>query len=228
MAKRKEIEEAMEGFSYPAFKIRRLEPKLPHPIEEVPFLVGGIGGEPASKMEHTMDETVPPLSEMTYRVDETFPPPTSTDDRAIVLYTPADTFVNLGPVPSNPSLLVSPELLQNLKNQVLHQESYQNLEDKSPAGNDCLAVVPWVPSVAAEMASYWSSSQQDQNPAMIEELMECEENTSMEVEAEPVESHCTSICGEKGGREGFHHQRQLHCMAPGTQPNPTSHLMWSQ
>ncbi|KAF3325596.1 hypothetical protein FCM35_KLT08676 [Carex littledalei] len=228
MAKRKEIEEAMEGFSYPHFKIRRLEPKLPHPIEEVPFQVGGLGGEPACEMTHTMDEIVPPLSEMTYTVDETFPPPSSTDDRAIVLYTPADTFLNLGPVPSNPSLLVSPELLRNLKNQAVHQGSCQNMEDNSPAGNDCLALVPWVPSVAAEMASYWSSSQHDQNPVMIEELMESEESTSMEIETEPVESHHTSIFGEKGGREGFHHQRQLHCMAPGTQPNPTSHVMWSQ
>lgn len=96
------------------------EPKLPHPIEQVPFQVGGLGGEPACEMTHTMDEIVPPLGEMAYTVDETLPPPSSTDDRAIVLYTPANTFLNLGPVPSNHSLLVSPQLLRNLKSKLLN------------------------------------------------------------------------------------------------------------
>lgn len=100
------------------------------------------------------------------------------------------------------------------------------MEDKSPAGNDRLAMVPWVPSVATAKANYWLSSQH-QNRVVIEELMESEESTSMEVENEPVEPN-RAFFGGNGGSEGFHHQWQLHCMAPGTQPNPTSHLMWSQ
>jgi hypothetical protein len=109
----------------------------------------------------------------------------------------------------------------------LHQGSNQNLDDKYPAGNDRLAVVPYVPpAAAAAMATYWSSSPQNQNPVVIEELMKSEESNSMEVD-EPVEPHHT-IFGGNGGSEGFHQQWQLHCMTPGTQPNPTTHLMWSQ
>ncbi|KAJ3698671.1 hypothetical protein LUZ61_002376 [Rhynchospora tenuis] len=227
MAKRKEIEEAMEEFSTPAFKIRRLEPKLP-PIEEVPFPFGGVGRESSSEMAYSMDETVPRSSGMPYSMDETVSPSSSTDERAIVLYTPSDSLLNVGPVPSNLSVLISPQLLKQLKNHALHHGSSQNLEDKSRAGNECLAVVPWVPPVAATMASYWSSSQQDQDPVGIEEPMESEDNSLMEVENEPAGPHGTSTFGGNGGSEGFHPQLQLHCMAPGTPPNSTSHLMWSQ
>jgi hypothetical protein len=82
------------------------EPKLPYLIEEIPSPVGGIGGQPASDMAYTMGETLSP--------------PTPSDNRAIVLYSPSDTYLNLGTVPSNPSLLVSPELLQNLKSKLLN------------------------------------------------------------------------------------------------------------
>jgi hypothetical protein len=79
---------------------------VPYLIEEIPSPVGGIGGEPAIEMAYTMDDTVSP--------------PTPSDDRAIVLYSPSDTYLNLGTVPSNPSLFVSPELLQNLKSKLLN------------------------------------------------------------------------------------------------------------
>ncbi|KAJ4763613.1 DBH-like monooxygenase [Rhynchospora pubera] len=227
MAKRKEIDEAMEEFSNPAFKIRRLEPKLP-PIEEVPFPFGGVRDERTSEMAYTMDETVPLSSDMPYRMDETVSPSSSADDRAIVLYTPSDPLLNVGPVPPNPSILISPQLLKSLKNHMLHHGSSHNMEDKSRAGNECLAVVPWVPPVSATMASYWSSSQQDQDPVAIEEPMESEDDSLMEVENEPVGAHDASNLGGNGGSEGFHPQWQLHCMTPGTPPNSTSHLMWSQ
>lgn len=220
--KRKELEQVVDGLSDfslagPAAKYRRLDPGLPPILEEEP-------PAPSIQFQHEMMRgemnsgvTVPIVEDM---IEGAMPTHLSSEDRALVLYKPVNSPALIGPSISNPSIIVSSDLIRGLKSQAFNPRNCHGLEDNSPERSNCLALVPWAPPVIAT-TSNWSASQPE-NTEIFEEPMDADETevTSMDFEEAP-QAIATGISGENL------QQWQQHCLTPPSLPNPSAPVMWS-
>ncbi|XP_052141349.1 uncharacterized protein LOC127761150 [Oryza glaberrima] len=221
MGKRKELDQVVDGLSDfslsgPAAKSRRLDIGLP-PImeEETPGPSMPFGHEMLGEEIHSV-VSMPIIEDMLGGAMESHP---SSEDKALVLYKPVDNTACIGPGTSNPSIIISPDLIRSLKNQAFMQRNFHGLEDKSPGCSNFLALVPWTPPQIATVSN-WSASDSEKRE-FFEVPMESDEVDSMDVEESP-EANVAAIDGESL------HQWQQHCMTPSSLPNPSAPVMWSR
>ncbi|KAL0922191.1 hypothetical protein M5K25_006160 [Dendrobium thyrsiflorum] len=149
---------------------------------------------------------------------EAVSPSTLNEERALVMYKPPDAHFAS-------SLKINPKLITCLKNYTFWPRNPNMLveEDLQSPTNNCLAVVPWVPShvsVARQVMEALASGNE-----LIEEQMEAEAeaeaaHTFMEIEEENRESDISGV-GAQGNQ-----QWQQHCMTPQLLQN-NSTIMWS-
>uniref|UniRef100_A0A0D9XF75 Uncharacterized protein n=1 Tax=Leersia perrieri TaxID=77586 RepID=A0A0D9XF75_9ORYZ len=146
------------------------------------------------------------------------------EERAIVLYKPADAARNLllGPLRPEIPLRVSPDWIHGLKSTVLREASehrvlFEELACRDESSNSNLAMVPWVP--------VHSTSQEASTSAVATtEMMDADQDTSMEVEQDGGGATTDLAATAGGGGEApYHHWPQHHCMMqqqPEQQPLP--------
>ncbi|KAL3625171.1 hypothetical protein CASFOL_030632 [Castilleja foliolosa] len=144
------------------------------------------------------------------------------DEKAIVLFNPS----TLPRSPSDFSVSVDPRLISALKNKApwSNQLNAWRLADDEDAAekNNCLAVVPWVPSQSPSQAGAEFTSQFDNAEMMDAQVGE---------EAEKMEIEYCDIEQRNGGgvmpNGGFHQwQQQQHCLIPQPPHNPTAPIVW--
>ncbi|OAY67594.1 uncharacterized protein LOC109711207 isoform X1 [Ananas comosus] len=217
--KRKDLDEAYDEFSgfaisSPVTKIRRLDAGVP------PYMVNERSAVPLAIEEQLPSTSAVPEVEL--MMDDALPSLPSVDEKALVLYKPSDTPLTLNPGQSNVSLLVSPDLIESLKNRVFNHGINRSLELKSPVQSNSLAVVPWVPKPGA--TTNWHLAQPERQ--VVEETMEDEEERSASMEVEEAEAQANTA--QSGGESFSRWQQQLqHCVVPELRPNPSTSIMWS-
>ncbi|PAN13151.1 hypothetical protein PAHAL_2G317400 [Panicum hallii] len=196
----------VDGVPAPATKIRRLDAEVPPvgpavgaPLVEtgasVPFVVedvrvsGDVAPTPAAAVGLAA--------------------PAANDERAIVVYQPAEAARSLlqGPLRPGPSLRVSPNWIHGLRSTMLHEASKHRALFEELAARDenlNLAVVPWAPAQDHAHAASATGA----------EMMDADQDgdgASMEVEHD-VEGRPTPQAGGAVQGEAFYHQQ--HCVAP--------------
>ncbi|KAL6977886.1 hypothetical protein U1Q18_026669 [Sarracenia purpurea var. burkii] len=239
--KRKDLEDVNDEFSdfslsSPARKIRRLDAELPPIMEEEEPEVPLIFEQQVTPEEHHL----PSIEEQvggSGPIMQEFPSVPKNEERAIVLFTPMNT--PLLQSPSNFSVSVNSDIISGIKNHILwssqcntakeaeDEAARLGLNTKGRRTNDCLAVVPWVPSAQV-------SSNQGIDEIEVSELMESEEDqgvATMEIEeennggAEPVLGQGLEFSGMMS--EGLIHQwQQQHCMIPQLPQNSSTPISW--
>ncbi|XP_017255707.1 uncharacterized protein LOC108225373 [Daucus carota subsp. sativus] len=213
--KRKAVDQFNHDFSdfslsSPATKIRRLD----H-VELAPI----IEEEEEEPLQHE-DEEQRIATEAGVDVEN--------EERAIVLFNPANPFIHSPP----PTFSLTPHILSRLKGQshlsnLFNRSSSSNqdeetdtaLDDGVIISNQCTAVVPWVKS--------------NLSPCLPSSGLDASESTMMEADAEnQQEEVATSMDIEQGYNaavssgnateyEGhFHQWQQQHCMVPSQLPPP--------
>ncbi|KAL5201367.1 hypothetical protein ABZP36_035721 [Zizania latifolia] len=202
-----------------ATKIRRLD-------AEVPPVVPGVGVQPPPPPPRPVEGLG--VAEVPMCGDEVpvAVAPAPNEERAIVLYSPADAARNLllGPLRPDAPLRVSPDWIHGLKSTMLrettdHRALFALARDESSN----LAMVPWVPSHSQEASTAAA--------AMAAEMMDAEdtEATPMEVEQDGA-SHPGSAGVAQQGESQAPYQWPQHCMvqqplpAASYQPSPVT---WS-
>ncbi|KAG2644345.1 protein transport protein SEC31-like isoform X2 [Panicum virgatum] len=194
----------VDGVPAPATKIRRLDAEVP-PVEAA---VSAPLVEPGA--------SVPFVAEGVLMSGDVAPPAVN-DERAIVVYQPAEAARSLlqGPLRPAPSLHVSPDWIHGLRSTMLQEASnYRALLEELAARDENLnlAVVPWAPAqVHAHAAS--------RSAATADEMVDADQDgdgASMEVEHQPTPPAASvALQGE-----AFHHHQQQqqwppqHCVAP--------------
>ncbi|CAN6204895.1 unnamed protein product [Urochloa humidicola] len=218
----------IDGVPIPATKIRRLDAEVP-PVEQAV-------GAPLVQPGASVPTPPQPFVEDEVRMSGDVAPPAQAvglaapavnDERAIVVYQPAEAARNLleGPLRPGASLRVSPDWFHGLKSTMLQEANNHRALFEELAGRDenlNLAMVPWAPAQAHARAAYSSA----------EEMMDADQDgdgASMEVEHQP-----TPASGGAPQGEAFHHYQQQqwplqHCVAPqlpaaSYQPSP---ITWS-
>ncbi|KAL3534917.1 hypothetical protein ACH5RR_003378 [Cinchona calisaya] len=222
--KRKDLDQVNDEFSdfslsSPARKIRRLdaelapiieedEPEIPitfeQPKAEGSFGSNGRGGVMIEELSNGLEN----------------------EERAIVVFNPINSpFMQS---PTNYSISVSPQLISDLKSQLLgsnQSNQWRSLdikegEDENNSGprNESLAVVPWVPSQFHSTVG--AVPQMD-----VSGMMEVED---MEVSTMDVEDDNVSFEQKTGMNvnEGLHQWQQQHCMLPQPSQNITTPIVW--
>nr|CAB3457456.1 unnamed protein product [Digitaria exilis] len=212
----------VDGFPLPATKIRRLDAEVP-PVEHA---VGVPRAEPGA--------VVPPqpfVAEAARMSGDVVPPavavgvaaPAVNDERAIVVYQPAEAARNLlgGPLRPAPSLRVNPDWIHGLRSTMLqeasnHRALYEELAARDENLN--LAVVPWAPAQVYGHAASSSAA------AAATEMMDADQEgdgASMEVEHQPAPPAGGVLQGA-----AFQQQQQQwptqHCVAPQQLPLPAA------
>ncbi|KAL5213011.1 hypothetical protein ABZP36_023858 [Zizania latifolia] len=223
MGKRKELEQVGDGLSDiclsgPAAKSRRLDIELPPIMEEespgpsTPFGHEMLGEEINSAI------SIPIMKD---NMEGEMESHLSSEEKALVLYKPIDNTVLIGPGISNPSIIISTDLIRGLKNQAFNRRNYHGLEDKSPQHSNFLALVPWTPPHIAKISD--QSASNPENTELFEVPMESDEAEvdSMDVE-ESSEATVAAIDSESL------HLWQHHCMTPSSLQNPSAPVMWSR
>lgn len=223
--KRKELEEVNDDFSdfslsSPARKIRRLDAELPPIMEEeehdVPVEFEQL--LPEKQVENTREEVdgIPLNAE-----------------RAIVLFKPVNS--PLMQSPSKFSVSVDSDIISGFKNQ-FPWSSQPNLrksvEDETASGerntrvtNECLAVVPWVPSHLPQASGV--KVPQIEAVELMEEAEEMEV-TTMDIEDKNLNPEQQQEHGFGGmrGSESLHQWQQQHCMTPQLPQNTSTPITW--
>ncbi|KAK3130436.1 hypothetical protein QOZ80_6BG0493400 [Eleusine coracana subsp. coracana] len=194
----------VDGVPVPATKIRRLDAVVP-------------SVEPAS--------AVMPSPPQSFEVEEVpmsgeVAPPVN-DERAIVVYQPAEAARNLlrGPLRPEAPLRVNPDWIRGIKSTVLQEASNHRAlfeELASRDDNACLAMVPWAPAHVAQAAATTTSSAP--GTEMMDADQDAEGAASMEVEQDAAGQPVPPIGFAMQG-DAFHQQQQQqwppqHCMAP--------------
>lgn len=214
--KRKELEEVNEDFSdfslsSPARKIRRLDAELP-PImedEEVKIPTGFKQSFPVSAVG---DDSGGP-------VIEELPCHPVNEERAIVLFKPMTTPLMHSPT----SFTVSSDIISGFKNQLWSSQSShiksatdEEGETHDKPTNECLAVVPWVPSQVGGTPGMVISE------AEIPDMMEADD---MEIEEnyENTQRGEVNVMRESGGLHQWHQQ---HCMTSHLPQNTSTPIAW--
>lgn len=212
----------VDGVPVPATKIRRLDAEVP-PVESavgMPLVEPGVSVTPQPFVvgDSPMSSGVaPPAAAIGVAA------PAVNEERAIVVYQPAEAAHNLlhGPLRPGPSLRVSPDWVHGLKGTMLQEASnYRDLFEEMAGGDEnlSLAMVPWAPTKAHAQAASSSTS------AAGAEMMDADQDgdgASMEVER-GVEGQATPPAGGAMQGEAFHHHYQQQ-----QQPWPAQHCVAS-
>lgn len=201
-------EDPASGFpvSSRATKIRRLD------AEVMPPVVPG-AGVPQPAAGFRVEEV---------HVEPAVVAPAANEEKAIVVYKPADAARNLllGPLWQGVPLRVSPEWIYGLKNTMLEVTSnhWALFEELTRDESSNLAMVPWAPS-QSQAASTVSATVTEMMDADVED----NEGTYMEVEVDGCDQLVTA-----GAPQGEAlHQWPQNCMVPAAsyQPSPVT---WSR
>ncbi|GJN33578.1 hypothetical protein PR202_gb22197 [Eleusine coracana subsp. coracana] len=211
----------VDGVPVPATKIRRLDAVVPsvEPGAVVMQPVEPAGaGVPLPPPPQPFEVEEVPMS------GEVAPPvvvaPAANDERAIVVYQPAEAARNLlrGPLRPEAPLRVSPDWIRGIKSTVLqeasnHRALFEELASRDENAN--LAMVPWAPAHVAQAAATTTSSAP--GTEMMDADQDAEGAASMEVEQDGAGQPVPPIGFAMQG-DAFHHQQQQwppqHCMAP--------------
>ncbi|XP_010263305.1 PREDICTED: uncharacterized protein LOC104601606 [Nelumbo nucifera] len=228
--KRKDLEEVYDEFSdfslsSPARKIRRLDAELP-PImeeEEAPEIAMGFEQIVSEQPDITRQQ----LGAVT---TEAVPSVPLNEERALVLYNPANTPMLKTPSSPGFSITVNSDLIPGLKDHIFwsnHTKSVKTTEDEAASAdknksvtNDSLAVVPWVPYQHPTFSG-------TEVPAPgLSEMMEAEgDATMMEIEDEDG-GQAWGTDAIVGGGESLQQWQQQHCMTPEFPQNTSTPVMW--
>jgi len=200
----------VDGVPIPATKIRRLDADVP-PVGSgmgVPLAEPGVSVAPQPFVAGDLrmsGDVAPPAAAIAVAA------PAVNEERAIVVYQPAEAERNLldGPLRPGASLRVSLDWIHGLKNTMLQEASnHRALFEEMAArdGNLNLAMVPWAPpKVDAHAAS--------SSTAAVVEMVDADQDgdgASMEVEHD-VEGQATPPAGGALQVEAFnHHYQQQH------------------
>ncbi|KZV49014.1 hypothetical protein F511_09610 [Dorcoceras hygrometricum] len=221
--KRKDLEDVTDDFSdfslcSPARKIRRLDAELPPIIEdrEIPMRL-----EESVPREQSFYSNLGVL-----KIEEL---PIENEERAIVLFNPLDS--PLQQLPSRFSVSVDPHIISGIKNQVrqsnesspwrISDDKVESEDSNLYSNNDCLAVIPWVPSPLHSMHGAEFGQQTDNS-----EMMEAEETeeATMDVEDNVVVDQENGY--GPGAANHLHQWQQQHCMIPQLPHNPSTPIIW--
>ncbi|RCV12311.1 hypothetical protein SETIT_2G258900v2 [Setaria italica] len=208
----------VDGVPAPATKIRRLDAEVP-PVEPA---VGAPLDQPGASVPprpFVVVEEVGMSGDMAPQAAAVgVGAPVVNDERAIVVYQPAEAARNLlqGPLRPGTSLHVCPDWIHGLKSTMLHEASNHRALFEELAARDenlHLAMVPWAPAQIHAHTHAGSSS-----AAAAAEMMEADQDSdgaSMDVEHD-VEGQPTPAAGGALQGEAFHHQQwpPQHCVAP--------------
>ncbi|CAL5082154.1 unnamed protein product [Urochloa decumbens] len=200
----------VDGVPVPATKIRRLDAEVPPPVEHAvgaPLLQPGASVGVAPQPVQMSGDVALPAAAVGVAA------PAVNDERAIVVYQPAEAARNLleGPLRPGASLRVSPDWIHGLRSTMLQEASNYKALFEELAGRDenlNLAMVPWVPAHAHARAASSSA----------EEMMDADQDgdgTSMEVEHQPTPPAGGTLQGE--AFQYYQQQQQWptqHCLAP--------------
>ncbi|XP_052180370.1 uncharacterized protein LOC127793719 [Diospyros lotus] len=240
--KRKELQDQVNddfsdfSLSSPATKIRRLDAGLPPIMEEeeeapqIPFVMAEQNLPGSNHTEQLGASNYHPLVQ---ELPTTLP---QNEERAIVLFKPpVSTTTPLLQSPTNWSLSVSSDIIIGIKNgdkmlwssqsNAARSAEDEARRDRITSGtNECLAVVPWVPS------QFPQASGTEAPTGEVSEMMDAEDVgvVTMDIEEnnvnfEPGQEH---ISGAMNGSDGFHQWQQQHCMIPQLPQNPSTPVVW--
>ncbi|PON81339.1 DBH-like monooxygenase [Trema orientale] len=234
--KRKEAEDLHQvshdfsdfSLSSPARKIRRLDAELPPILEEEEPEVISFPSSMATgrgPLIEELDSVPDPLPIHNHRD----PHPHDDKDKAIVLFKPLNSpiFHNS----PNISLSLDSNFISGFKDRLIRGPSNQKKTsngDDIAAGNECLAVVPWVPP-----SQLIPPTEASQIPA--EAPLESMEEDAMEIEDDSnrtapqlVQQGYDSYAGMSGAGEGIPQWYQQHCMVPQPPHNTSTPITWFQ
>ncbi|XP_043712897.1 uncharacterized protein LOC122661537 [Telopea speciosissima] len=233
--KRKGLEEVYDEFSdfslsSPARKIRRLDAELP-PImeeEETPEIPVVFDRSPSGDLGISAQQSAATVTEV-------LPYAPLNEERALVLYKPMNKPLV--------EVIVNSDLIPALRNHVFWSEQTNQVRrvedeatDRSNSNigikNDCLAVVPWVPTTQL------SPDSETGVPAamVVPEQMEAEgvDSVMMEIEQDDNEiqvsgGQAREIGGgvESEGESWQQQWQQQHCLSPQLPQNTSTPIMWS-
>nr|GMC65048.1 STE20-like serine/threonine-protein kinase [Ipomoea batatas] len=224
--KRKDLEQVSDEFSdfslsAPARKIRRLDAELPPILEEIE----DDRDIPVAFVPSPSGQSFGGYGRRGVQIEE-LPDVPDNKETAIVLFKPMDTPFVL--TPQNFSVKIDPQFISGLKNQVpwrsqsnqlgQDEDGAKEMGNTSAARNQCLAVVPWVPSQFPTQGS----SQTD-----ITDMMDAEEleEATMEVEDNGFAA-ADQRSMDMGGNEGLQQWQQQHCMVPQPPQNVSTPITW--
>ncbi|CAL5063625.1 unnamed protein product [Urochloa decumbens] len=199
----------VDGVPVPATKIRRLDAEVLPPVEHAvgaPLLQPGATVAP--QPVQMSSDVVPSVAVVGVAA------PAVNDERAIVVYQPAEAARNLleGPLRPGASLRVSPDWIHGLRSTMLQEASNHRALFEELAARDenlNLAMVPWVPAQAHARAASTSA----------EEMMDADQDgdgASMEVEHQPAPPAGGALQGEAFQYYQQQQQQQWptqHCVA---------------
>ncbi|KAL6656266.1 hypothetical protein ACP70R_007092 [Stipagrostis hirtigluma subsp. patula] len=208
MLKRKGAEApelCLDAGGAPATKIRRLD-------AEAPLVAPGAAAPPPQPTPFGVEE-VPMCGDEATPAVAVGVAPAVNDERAIVVYQPADAARNLllGPLRPGVPLRVNPDWIHGLRSAVLQEALFEALGAKDENPN--LALVPWAPAQSAAAAST--------STAPGAEMMDADQDgdgASMEVEHDGGVQLAPAAAVEAQGQAFHYHQQQpwppQHCMEP--------------
>ncbi|XP_010248763.1 PREDICTED: uncharacterized protein LOC104591575 [Nelumbo nucifera] len=233
--KRKDFEEAYDEFSdfslsSPARKIRRLDADLPPIMGEEEALKISLDFEQQPLSEHLDTSKQQSGAVMKEAVLSAH----LNEEKALVLYNPANTPLLKVPSSSDLSITVNSDLILSLKNHMLwstHTKPVRTADDVAASSdknravaNDSLAVVSWVPS---QLPPY-DAGMTEVPAAEALEPMEAELNGMM-METEGEIPGQARRAGAMVGVElqALQQWQQEHCMIPELPQNTSAPVMWS-
>ncbi|GAB4838263.1 hypothetical protein Ancab_027792 [Ancistrocladus abbreviatus] len=233
--KRKDLDKVNDDFSdfslsSPARKIRRLDAELPPIVEEEETEISlGFGlSQHQIRIPNGVEARLTPL------IIEELPSDSVpvNEERAIVPFRPCESPLYHRP----PNYSIDSTLFSNFKNQalwhaqsrpVIIEEDEEELKGNSAVTNECLAVIPWVPSQKLHQSPEVEASQREMSESMDAEVME---STSMDIEDNVASigagqpSECNAPAGSNEGMQ--HLWQQQHCMIPQPPQNTISPIVW--
>ncbi|RLN35147.1 uncharacterized protein C2845_PM03G01860 [Panicum miliaceum] len=203
----------VDGVPAPATKIRRLDAEVP-PVEAA---VSAPLVEPGASVPFVVEEVLMSGDVAQPAAAVSVAAPVVNDERAIVVYQPAEAARGLlhGPLRPGPSLRVSPDWIHGLRSTMLQEASNHRALFEELAARDenlNLAVVPWAPAQVHAHAHAAS--------ATAAEMMDADQDgdgASMEVEHDVGGRPTPQAGGAVQGEAFYHHQQQWppqHCVAP--------------
>ncbi|PSR85216.1 NAC domain-containing protein [Actinidia chinensis var. chinensis] len=235
--KRKDFEEVNDDFSdfslsSPARKIRRLDAELPPIIEEEEPKIQWVFKQQVIPEEH-LPSNRGQVGGYGPIIEELLTEPEN-EERAIVLFKSMST--PLLKSPSNFTVSIVSDIISGIKNQTLwsgQSNAMKPTEDEAArkgsntrGANECLAVVPWVPSQVSSIPGT------EVPQTELSELMESEdmEVATMDIEENNVVADPDPVqgCGSDGMSRGLHQWQHQHCVIPQLPQNTSAPIVWFQ
>ncbi|KAM1776788.1 hypothetical protein ACFX11_043542 [Malus domestica] len=227
--KRKDIVELDDDDFSPFSKSRRLDGGLFATVNEY-----------QSSAAQVFEEMPTPETSVVMQTDDlpTEPLP-SGDEKALVLYNPANTRFFKAPDSRDFSVIVNSDLIPGLRDHIYswgYSKSLKPVEDRGSeeenkdVSNGCMAVVPWV-APNFPPASRDETQIASQSEPMEVEMMDTDDNRFNGAEVSGFSG--TMMEGSSGtmmeGSSGLHHwhqQQQLHWMEPQLLQNSYTPVTW--